>query len=126
MAVVGGGRRALTRVRVRERWPAAEYLDVSLKTGRTHQIRVHLSHIGHPIVGDGVYGARWAKGMGGAARSWARDLERRAGRQMLHSADLSFHHPISGEEMKFRVPLPEDMASVVSWAREEENESRNP
>jgi 23S rRNA pseudouridine1911/1915/1917 synthase len=117
MAVVEGGRRALTRMRVRERWPAAEYLDVSLKTGRTHQIRVHLTHLGHPVVGDPVYGAKWARGMGDSIRAWAQELERRAPRQLLHSSDLSFLHPISGEEMKFHAPLPPDMASVVSWAR---------
>lgn len=117
MAVVESGRRAITRVRVRERWPAAEYLDVSLGTGRTHQIRVHLAHLGHPVVGDRVYGARWAKGMDGGVRAWAKELDRRARRQMLHSSALSFQHPSSGEEMSFQAPLPRDMASVVGWAR---------
>jgi len=126
MAVVKNGRRALTRIRVRERWPAAEYLDISLKTGRTHQIRVHLMYVGHPVVGDGVYGARWAKGMSGDARGWAQDLDRRATRQMLHSSELSFRHPATGEEMKFRAPLPDDMASVVHWAREEMEGTRLP
>jgi 23S rRNA pseudouridine1911/1915/1917 synthase len=119
MAVVEGGRRALTRVRVRERWPAAEFLDASLRTGRTHQIRVHLFHLGHPVVGDPVYGAKWARGMGGPARGWAEELEHRATRQMLHSADLGFVHPLSGEELRFHAPLPPDMASVVRWARGE-------
>jgi len=117
MAVVDGGRRAVTRVRVRERWTAAELLDVSLKTGRTHQIRVHLSHIGHPVVGDPTYGARWARGIGGEGRAWARELHRRAGRQLLHASDLVFLHPVSGEEMRFHAEPPEDMASVVRWAR---------
>jgi 23S rRNA pseudouridine1911/1915/1917 synthase len=119
MAVVEGGRRALTRIRIRERWPAAEYLDVSLGTGRTHQIRVHLAHLGHPVVGDQLYGANWAKGMGGEIRAWAQELNRRAKRQLLHSSELSFHHPISGEEMRFHAPLPADMASVERWARGE-------
>ena len=117
MAVTSAGRRALTRVRVRESWEAAEYLDVSLRTGRTHQIRVHLTHLGHPVVGDQVYGPNWAKGMSGQARGWARELERRAPRQMLHSSILSFVHPRSGDEMRFDSPLPPDMESVVRWAR---------
>ena len=58
MGVVEGGRRAITRVRVREDWPAAQLLDVALQTGRTHQIRVHFAHLGHPVVGDAVYGRR--------------------------------------------------------------------
>ncbi len=117
MAVVEGGRRAITRFRVRERWRAAEYLDVSLKTGRTHQIRVHLAHLGHPVVGDRVYGEGWGRGMGGVNRTWAKELAHRAPRQLLHASDLAFVHPLSGEEMRFHAPLPPDMASAVRWAR---------
>ena len=54
---------AVTRARVKERWAAAELLDVALETGRTHQIRVHLAHLGHPVVGDPLYGAAWERGM---------------------------------------------------------------
>jgi 23S rRNA pseudouridine1911/1915/1917 synthase len=117
MAVVEGGRRAQTRFRVRERWDAAEYLDASLKTGRTHQIRVHLAHVGHPVVGDRVYGQHWGRGMSGRHRGWARELDQRASRQLLHASDLRFRHPVSGEEMRFHAPLPPDMASAVAWAR---------
>lgn len=118
MAVVESGRRAVTRARVRERWIAAELLDVKLQTGRTHQIRVHLAHLGHPVVGDDVYGPGWEKGMSGPVRGWARKLARRAERQFLHAAALEFVHPLTGERMRFRAPLPPDLAAVAEWARE--------
>ena len=117
MAVVEGGRNAVTRVRVRESWPAADLLDVALKTGRTHQIRVHLAHIGHPVVGDSVYGRGRERGMSGAARPWALELARRAERQFLHAAELTFVHPASGERMSFAAPLPADLEGIVTWAR---------
>lgn len=117
MAVVEDGRRAVSTLRVRERWVAAELLDVKLQTGRTHQIRVHLAHRGHPVVGDEVYGAGWERGMSGSIRSWARSLARRVPRQFLHATGLAFAHPVTGETMKFRAPLPPDLAAVADWAR---------
>jgi 23S rRNA pseudouridine1911/1915/1917 synthase len=117
MAVVEGGRRAVTRVRVRERWVAAEYLDVALETGRTHQIRVHLAHIGHPVVGDDVYGAAWERGVSGRGRVWARELARRVPRQFLHAGQLELTHPSTGEVLRFRAPLPEDLREAARWAR---------
>jgi 23S rRNA pseudouridine1911/1915/1917 synthase len=119
MAVLTAGRPALTRVRVRERWPAAELLDVALRTGRTHQIRVHLAHVGHPLVGDPVYGAGWERGMGGAAHTWARELARRVPRQFLHASELAFEHPVTGEPMRFRSPLPPDLDAALTWAQRE-------
>lgn len=116
-AVVEDGRRAVTRVRVRERWMAAELLDVALETGRTHQIRVHLAHLGHPVVGDETYGAGWERGMSGPARPWARELARRVERHFLHAAELRFRHPITDEEMRFRAPLPPDLEEAAAWAR---------
>ncbi len=118
MAVVDGGRRAATRFRVRDRWPAAELLEVALESGRTHQIRVHLLHLGHPIVGDPVYGVGWERGMSGPARGWAMELARRVPRQFLHAAVLAFDHPSTGEPMRFEVPLPPDLAHVVEWVEE--------
>ncbi len=117
MAVVDGGRRAVTRVRVRERWERADLLDVSLQTGRTHQIRVHLAHLGHPVVGDVVYGPGWERGLGGTGQAWARELARRVPRQFLHAAQLVFDHPESGKRMRFRAPLPADLLPAASWAR---------
>ncbi|MGD2069837.1 MAG: RluA family pseudouridine synthase [Gemmatimonadota bacterium] len=119
MAVVEDGRRAITRVRVRERWQAAELLDVALQTGRTHQIRVHLAHLGHPVVGDQTYGPGWERGLGGPHRRWARELARRTPRQFLHATGLAFDHPLTGERMRFRVSLPADLLSVAEWARGE-------
>ena len=116
MAVVEDGRNALTRVRLAERWLRADLLDIALKTGRTHQIRVHLSHIGHPVVGDPVYGRGWERGMGGGSRRWADELARRVSRQFLHAAALGFDHPVTGERMRFRAPLPPDLASLAEWA----------
>lgn len=116
MAVTEGGRRAVTRVRVRERWRSAELLDVALETGRTHQIRVHLAHIGHPVVGDAVYGVGWERGMGSQDHGWAKALVRRTPRHFLHAARLSFEHPATGETMTFRTELPEDIGAAARWA----------
>jgi 23S rRNA pseudouridine1911/1915/1917 synthase len=117
MAVVQGGRRAVTRARVRERWQAADLLDLALQTGRTHQIRVHLTHAGHPVVGDPIYGQGWERGMSGPAHTWAMTLARLTPRLFLHSAELAFDHPLTGERLRFRSPLPPDLAEVAEWAR---------
>ena len=118
MAVVEGGRDAVTRAKVRESWPAAQFVDVALQTGRTHQIRVHMAHLGHPVVGDEIYGPHGARGVSGPHRLWAEELDRRTPRQFLHAAELVFDHPVSGERVHCRSPLPEDLAVVVQWAQE--------
>jgi 23S rRNA pseudouridine1911/1915/1917 synthase len=118
MAVVEGGRRAVTHFRRRERWPAAELLEAQLETGRTHQIRVHLLHVGHPVVGDAVYGAGRERGFANDTRGWARELARRTPRQFLHAAELRFTHPRTGEEMRFEAPLPAELQAVLDWARQ--------
>jgi 23S rRNA pseudouridine1911/1915/1917 synthase len=115
MAVVEAGRRAVTRMRVRSSFSVAELLEVALGTGRTHQIRVHLAHEGHPVVGDSVYGAGWERGFGGDRRGVARELALRAKRQLLHATALEFDHPTGWERMRFDAPLPEDFSSIVSW-----------
>jgi 23S rRNA pseudouridine1911/1915/1917 synthase len=124
MAVREQGRRALTRFRVKARWLAADALEVALGTGRTHQIRVHLAHLGHPVVGDVVYGDRWHRGMSGTARAWARELDERVPRQFLHAWRLAFRHPTTGEELRFESPLPQDLAAVVEWATGENGRTR--
>ncbi|MEP2533295.1 RluA family pseudouridine synthase [Shimia sp.] len=110
-----GGRHAITRVRIVERFgtPAvAALVECWLETGRTHQIRVHLSHAGHGLIGDPVYGGRRklsekAIGPGGVAatRSFAR--------QALHAAILGFEHPVSGEMLRFEAPMPDDMQDLL-------------
>lgn len=117
MAVVEGGRRAVTHFRRLERWRAADLVRAELETGRTHQIRVHLLHLGHPVVGDVTYGAKRERGVSGADRAWAAELARRTGRQFLHATELRFAHPRSGEEMRFESPLPPDLARVAEWGR---------
>ncbi|HSJ16363.1 MAG TPA: RluA family pseudouridine synthase [Longimicrobiales bacterium] len=118
MAVVEGGRSAVTRLERLERWRAADLLRVDLETGRTHQIRVHLAHIGHPVVGDPVYGGGAARRISGASRGWAQQLAKRVPRQFLHAAELRFRHPRTGEEMGFSSPLPAPLAAAAAWARE--------
>ena len=109
MAVVGAGKAAVTEFRVIEEIAARlSLLDISLVTGRTHQVRVHLSHIGHPVVGDGTYGAK--------ARSMAETLGLR--RPFLHAYALDFIHPISGIEISVTDPLPEDLVNALEIARE--------
>lgn len=117
MAVTEGGRRAITHFGRLERWRAADLLQAQLETGRTHQIRVHLAHLGHPVVGDNVYGAGRERGISGAGRSWAKALARRVPRQFLHAAELQFVHPRTGEEMRFNSDLPEDLRAAAEWAR---------
>ena len=114
MAVVPGTRPAVTEIERLERWRAADYLRVRLHTGRTHQIRVHLHHIGHPVVGDRQYGAGWERGLEGG---WPKELARRVHRQFLHAAELTFRHPVTDRVHHHETPLPEDLAEAARWAR---------
>jgi 23S rRNA pseudouridine1911/1915/1917 synthase len=117
MAVVEAGRPSLTRFRLLERWRAADLLAVRLHTGRTHQIRVHLRFLGHPVVGDPIYGQNWQRGMLGAGGRWAEEFDRQVGRLFLHAARLAFLHPVTQEELSFTSPLPERLRSALEWAR---------
>ncbi|HEX7120145.1 MAG TPA: RluA family pseudouridine synthase [Longimicrobiales bacterium] len=117
MAVVEGGRPAVTHLRRVERWVAADLLRAELETGRTHQIRVHLAWIGHPVVGDPAYGGGAERGISGPGRAWARQFAKRVPRQFLHAAELRLRHPRTGRELHFTSPLPPELAAAVEWAR---------
>ncbi|MDA1000033.1 MAG: RluA family pseudouridine synthase [bacterium] len=117
MTVREGGRTAITHYKVREQFDGAALLEVNLETGRTHQIRVHLRHIGHPVLGDPIYGgARLSKE--GRRRKRAGDpLDALIGRQALHAFRLEFVHPVSGEPCVCESGLPFDMEEVLAALR---------
>jgi 23S rRNA pseudouridine1911/1915/1917 synthase len=102
-------REAVTAFIVKERFKNATLVEVEIKTGRTHQIRVHMAHIGHPILGDRVYGGSRAMKFG----------EGQIPRQMLHAETLSLLHPDTGTPMSFTAPPPADMADVIEKMRAE-------
>lgn len=106
------GRHAVTRAQVVERYAAAAALiHCWLETGRTHQIRAHMAHIGHGLIGDPVYGGR-RKLSEKALGAQAVDAARAFPRQALHAAVLGFVHPVSGEDLRFEAPMPADMAKL--------------
>ena len=97
-------REAITGFVVKERYPNATLLEVEIKTGRTHQIRVHMAHIGHPVLGDSVYGGSRAAKIGDVLIA----------RQMLHAESLSLLHPETGHPMTFSAPPPADMSEIIA------------
>ena len=101
------GRPAITNWEVMKSWPGFSMLRLSLETGRTHQIRVHLSDLGHPIVGDSEYGGKGRAA--NIANAAMKDYVRKLDRQMLHAHILGINHPVSGEYMEFISQLPEDI-----------------
>ncbi|MBI2502894.1 MAG: RluA family pseudouridine synthase [Candidatus Latescibacteria bacterium] len=120
MAVVPGGRAALTHYQVVERFAFLSLLDLRLETGRTHQIRVHLQHLGHPVFGDPVYGGRAPiRGLQPAQRLLAGELLKLIARQALHARSLRFAHPRSGEWLEFSAPLPADMEALLAAVRQQ-------
>lgn len=119
MAVVDhGGRAAVTLWRVRERFAGATLLDVDLKTGRTHQIRVHCQSMRHPIVGDPVYGRKRSAGASGKIKDRTAIILNQAPRQMLHAVQIRLTHPVGGNPMIFEAPIPEDMVSLIEALRQ--------
>jgi len=117
MAIREDGRESVTHFRVIERFRAHTHVRVMLETGRTHQIRVHLAHIGYPIVGDPTYGRRLAIPKGATAR--LEETLRGFRRQALHAARLGFPHPVTGEPMEFESPPPTDMQDLLAALRED-------
>ncbi len=116
MMVVATGRPARSRVEQVARFDACDLVRVTLETGRTHQIRVHMAHVGHPVVGDPVYGGGGARRTTGAQRPGAEAVERAASRQALHAAELRFAHPVSGDPLEFRAEWPEELRTCMARA----------
>ena len=115
-SIMRGGRRAVTHYDVLERLPATTFLRLKLETGRTHQIRVHLSEASHPLVGDRIYGKK------GIERQYAGDGQlaflRNFPRQVLHARLLGFVHPRSGEYLEFTAPVPDDLEDLLRRLRQ--------
>lgn len=117
-AVIPGGKPAKTHYRVLERFGHHTHLRLKLETGRTHQIRVHMSHLGYPLVGDAVYAGRM-KVPKGASPELLEAL-RGFGRQALHAKRLELIHPITGDDMAWEIDLPEDMLSLLACLSKED------
>lgn len=113
------GKHAITHWRVIERLPLATWIECQLETGRTHQIRVHLSHIGHPLVGDKTYGGDRPRVPLLSARlaQAAHRLLEKMPRQALHAYLLGFRHPITGADLLFNAPVPADMQEALDFLR---------
>ena len=118
-AVVRNGKEATTHYRVIDRFKSHTHVKAILETGRTHQIRVHLSHIGHSLVGDSIYGGKVRY-----PKKASEDLKNELfnfRRQALHSKKLSLKHPKSGESLSWKIPLPEDMMKLLNILTEFDN-----
>lgn len=115
MAVVENGKEAITHYRVAQRFRAHTLIDVQLKTGRTHQIRVHMAYIHYPIVGDSLYGGKYGGRLRIPPQATAEltDCLRAFKRQALHAARLGLIHPATGEAMQWQVEMPADMQQLI-------------
>jgi 23S rRNA pseudouridine1911/1915/1917 synthase len=119
MTIRPEGKHAVTRYNVLEKLPLTSYLQLNLETGRTHQIRVHMSSIGHPVFADATYGGRGKQlaGLNHQLMGFATRLLKEYQRQMLHAYTLSFHHPATGQDLVFTAPLPDDMQGLLETLR---------
>ena len=119
MAVVSDGKEARTHYRILERFTGHSYIRLKLETGRTHQIRVHMASLKHPIVGDDVYGGRFKipKGVSDQLRETLQGF----GRQALHARELGLVHPHSGEYVSWSTELPQDMQQLLMSLRADNN-----
>jgi 23S rRNA pseudouridine1911/1915/1917 synthase len=125
MAVLDrGGREAITHYRIHERFASHTHLRVKLETGRTHQIRVHMAHLKHPIIGDRTYGGDVVRGRG--MDEDLRAVLKAFPRQALHARELALEHPISGKEISFSVEPPKDMQALLKVLREHAAAHNNP
>ena len=117
MAVVEDGKHATTHYRVAAKFRGFTHLTLQLETGRTHQIRVHMSHIRHPLVGDATYGGRvkLTKGMSPELIEVLRHFKRQA----LHAFALSFNHPVTNEPVRFEAELPDDMQTLIKALKDD-------
>ncbi|MBA2650568.1 MAG: 23S rRNA pseudouridine(1911/1915/1917) synthase RluD [Legionella sp.] len=112
MSVMTQGRQAITHYKIKKQFHDYSLLDVSLMTGRTHQIRVHLAHINHPVVGDPLYGSRMRFPQ--SAEESLRCALQQFKRQALHACSLAFIHPITKRELLFNAPLPDDFQMLLN------------
>ncbi|MCW8923597.1 MAG: pseudouridine synthase, partial [Gammaproteobacteria bacterium] len=120
MTVREDGRPSVTHYRVLDRYRAYTHLHVELETGRTHQIRVHMQHLRHPVVGDPVYAGR-SRVPAEADESFL-ELLKNFRRQALHAWRLSLHHPETGELIKWEAPLPEDMQVLIAGMKQDQEQ----
>lgn len=122
MAVSPMGKPAVTHYRVAEHFREHTRIRLRLETGRTHQIRVHMSYLQHPLLGDTAYGGR-ARIPKGASQELT-DMIRNFDRQALHAVMLRFKHPATGEEMEFHAPVPEDMVTMTEALRADAQQNK--
>ena len=114
------GRRAVTHYEVLETYPRFAFVQLILETGRLHQIRVHLQHIGHPVAGDAIYGGE-QRALNDADTAEMKQALAQLKRQALHARLLRFLHPATGENLTFSAPIPKDMQRIVDALQMHQN-----